>query len=60
MDLLSGMLASLRESMVAPYPISMHMHNLTHRFDNDCLFAEGDVLLFEDIHLQSPLELCGH
>lgn len=59
-DLLSSMLASLREIMVAPHSIFMHVHNLAQRFVNDCSFAEWDLLLSGDIHLKSPHGRCGH
>lgn len=59
-DLLSSMLASLRETVFAPHSIFMPVHSLAHRFVNDCSFAEWDLLLSGDIPLKSPHGRCGH
>lgn len=54
------MLVSLRESMVVPHPIFMHVHKLVHRSVNDCSFADWTVLLSGYIHPKSLHGGCGH
>lgn len=54
------MLVSLKESMVVPHPIFMHVQTLVHRFVSDCSFADWAVLLSGYIHPKSLHGWCGH